>query len=92
MHYMLFYDYTDDYMERRHVYRDVHLAGAKEAADRGELIMAGGFTELPFGAALVFKVEDPAIIERFVESDPYVQNGLVRKWTIRPWTVVVGAD
>ena len=90
MYYMLFYDYTDDYMERRDAYREVHLAGAKNAAERGELLMAGGFTQLPYGAALVFKVEDVSIIERFVENDPYVQNGLVTKWTIRPWTVVLG--
>jgi uncharacterized protein YciI len=30
------------------------------------------------------------VVERFVESDPYVVQGLVTGWTIRPWAVVVG--
>jgi uncharacterized protein YciI len=30
------------------------------------------------------------VIERFIDSDPYVRNGLVISWTIRPWTVVIG--
>ncbi|OLE80736.1 MAG: hypothetical protein AUF76_14255 [Acidobacteria bacterium 13_1_20CM_2_65_9] len=24
-------------------------------------------------------------------ADPYVTNGLVKSWRVRPWTVVVGA-
>jgi uncharacterized protein YciI len=28
--------------------------------------------------------------ESFAASDPYVVNGLVTRWTVRPWTVVVG--
>jgi len=26
------------------------------------------------------------------DADPYVREGLVRAWRIRPWTVVIGAD
>jgi uncharacterized protein YciI len=25
-----------------------------------------------------------------VEQDPYVREGLVTAWTVRPWTVVIG--
>ncbi len=90
MYYMLFYDYVDEYLERREAYRDAHLAGAKQALQRGELKMAGAFTERPYSAALIFNVEDVSVVERFVEDDPYVKNGLVTKWTIRPWNVVIG--
>ena len=31
-----------------------------------------------------------AIIEEFVRRDPYVKNGLVARWKIRPWIVVIG--
>ncbi|MGB1111307.1 MAG: YciI family protein, partial [Gammaproteobacteria bacterium] len=41
---------------------------------------------------LVFKVEDRARVDAFVDADPYVQNNLVVKWRIRPWTVVIGAE
>jgi uncharacterized protein len=39
---------------------------------------------------LAFKTDDQALVEQFVQLDPYVNNGLVSKWSIRPWTVVVG--
>jgi uncharacterized protein YciI len=31
-----------------------------------------------------------AVVEQFVEADPYVRQGLVTGWTIRDWNVVVG--
>jgi uncharacterized protein len=46
----------------------------------------------PDQAFLVFRVDDAATIEAFVERDPYVRNRLVKQWRIRPWTVVIGAD
>ncbi len=33
---------------------------------------------------------NPSVIEAFVQADPYVQNGLVLRHTIVPWTTVVG--
>jgi uncharacterized protein len=27
---------------------------------------------------------------RFARADPYVKNGLVTRWRVRPWTTVVG--
>jgi hypothetical protein len=32
------------------------------------------------------------VIEQFVANDPYVKNGLVTRWRIRPWTTVVGEN
>ncbi len=90
MYYMLFYDYVDNYLERRDAYRDAHLAGANQALQSGELKMAGAFSDRPYRAALIFDVDDVSVIERFVADDPYVQNGLVTEWTIRPWNVVIG--
>lgn len=90
MYYMLFYDYVDDYLERREAFREAHLAEANQARQRGELKMAGAFADRPYGAALIFDVDDIGVIERFVDGDPYVQNGVVTNWTIRPWNVVIG--
>ncbi|MGE5595000.1 MAG: YciI-like protein [Hyphomicrobiales bacterium] len=88
--FILFYDYVDDVLERRPPLRAEHLALARAAHERGELGLAGAFADPVDGAALVWDVEDQAVIERFVESDPYVLNGLVKSWRIRPWTVVIG--
>jgi uncharacterized protein YciI len=39
----------------------------------------------------VFRAADAKAVEAFAQADPYVKNGLVRSWRVRPWTVVVGA-
>lgn len=90
MYYLLLYDVVDQFTERRVPYRDTHLTLARAANDRGELIMAGAFAEPADGAALVFKGEDQSVAERFAAQDPYVKEGLVKHWTVRKWTVVVG--
>lgn len=45
MHYLLFYDYAPDYLERRAQFREEHLALAWEAQARGELVLAGALAE-----------------------------------------------
>ena len=32
------------------------------------------------------------VVDDFAKADPYVKEGLVRTWKVRPWTVVVGQD
>jgi uncharacterized protein YciI len=91
MYIMLFYDYVENVVERRTPYREAHLRLAKEWVARGELVLGGAFTEPVDSAAIVFKASDQARVEEFVRNDPYVANGIVTKWRIRPWTVVVGA-
>jgi len=90
MHYLLQYDYVDNMLERRTPFRDGHLALAKAAYDRGELVMAGALADPVDGAVFVFHADDPQVVEAFVRQDPYVANGLVPHWHIRPWTVVIG--
>jgi len=90
--YLLLYDYADDYMERRGPLREQHLGLARAAHERGELVMAGALADPADGAVFVWSVDDPAAIESFVDGDPYVKEGLVTGWRIRPWTVVIGGD
>ena len=92
MYFLLLYDLVDDYLERRPAFRVEHLALATAARDRGEIVLAGAFADPADGAALVFKADDAGVVERFAQSDPYVQNGLVTRWRVRPWTVVIGGD
>ncbi len=92
MHYILFYEYSSDYLERRGEYREQHMTLAKAAIDRGEFFLGGAFAEPVDGAAIVFKGESPEVAESFVKADPYVKNGLVTSWKIREWTTVAGKD
>lgn len=90
MHYLLFYDCAPDYLERRAEFRSAHLSLAWQAQARGELVLAGALADPIDGAVLLFQGDSPAVAEAFAAADPYVKNGLVTRWRVRPWTTVVG--
>jgi uncharacterized protein YciI len=90
VHLVLLYDLVDDYLERRAALREEHLGLAKAAHERGELALAGAFAEPADRALLVWSTEDESVVRAFAEADPYVRNGLVSRWEIRPWNVVIG--
>ena len=89
-YYALIYHLVDDYMERRPAFRKEHLGLAAAAQMRGELVLGGAFRDPADTALLIFRAADPSVVEDFVGQDPYVQNGLVVRWEIRPYTVVIG--
>jgi uncharacterized protein YciI len=90
MHWILFYDLVNDYIEKRAPFRDEHLALARAAYERGELVLAGALADPADGAVLVFQGDSPEAAESFAKSDPYVRSGLVARWRVRKWTTVVG--
>jgi uncharacterized protein len=86
-HYILFYDYVDDILDRRTPHRDAHIAQIQAGKEDGRIVMAGPLgADPPHGAAIVFKDESAA--EEFAKSDPYVANGLVTDWRVDLWAVV----
>ena len=92
MHYLLFYDYVPDYMERRAPLRAAHFAHARDAIARGELVLGGAYADPPDGALLLFRGESRDVAQAFAAADPYVLGGLVTRWHVREWTTVVGPD
>jgi uncharacterized protein YciI len=90
MHYLLIYDVSPDYLARRAEFRAAHLKLAWAAAERGELQLAGALADPVDTAVLLFEGATPAVAEAFAKADPYVLNGLVTQWRVRPWTTVVG--
>ncbi len=92
MHYLLIYDVVEDYVERRAPLRAEHIALARAAEARGELVLAGALANPPDSAVFLFRGDSPAAAERFAAADPYVANGLVTRWRVREWTTVVGKD
>ena len=90
MYYLLIYKTVDDYVERRAPYRPEHLNYSNAAHARGELVMGGVLTDPVDTAILVFKAESAAVAEEFARNDPYVKAGLIKDWSVRPWTVVIG--
>lgn len=92
MHYLLFYDYVPDVLERRAPHRGAHLKLAWEAQRRGELVLGGAYADPVDGALLLFRCSSARVPEAFAAADPYVRAGLVRSWRVRPWNTVVGED
>jgi uncharacterized protein YciI len=90
-HFLLFYDYAPDYLERRVALRPAHFELTKASIARDELQLGGACVETtPFIGVLLFKGESKAVAEDFARADPYVTNGLVTGWRVREWTTVVG--
>lgn len=92
MHYILFYDVVDDYVARRTQFREAHLKLARQAHERGELVLGGALADPVDGAVLVFRASSPEVAEAFAKADPYVLNGLVKAWRVRKWATVIGGD
>jgi len=90
VHFLLFYQFVPDYVERRTPYRAEHLKMSWESQRRGELVLAGALADPADGAVLLFQGGDDAAARQFAEKDPYVRAGLVTRWFVRAWTTVVG--
>jgi uncharacterized protein YciI len=85
---VLFYTYGDDAVTRRVPLRPAHLELIQAYHGDGRLLQAGAYGDPPKGGLLVFAGAEAA--EAFVSEDPYVQKGLVERWSIEPWNVVTG--
>ncbi len=90
MHYLLFYDVVENYLEKRGPFRTEHIELARKALARGELILAGDLVDPVDGAILVFSGSHPGAAEEFAKNDNYVKNGLIKSWRVRRWSTVVG--
>jgi uncharacterized protein YciI len=89
-YYALFYHVVDNFVERRRPFRQLHLEHAQAATQRGELMLGGALAEPADTALILFRGNSPDAAKAFAETDPYVRNGLVERWELRPWNVVVG--
>jgi uncharacterized protein len=88
-YFVLFYKTVDNYIEKRAPFREEHLRLAEEARQNGDLVMAGALADPADEALLIFQCETAEVAELFAQNDPYVKNGLISKWKVRPWTVVI---
>lgn len=79
-------------MSRRAAFREDHLRLAREAQRSGHLLLGGVLTDPTDRALLVFRAPDRSVVEQFARNDPYVIHGLVTRWEVRPWAVVIGNE
>jgi uncharacterized protein YciI len=90
MHYLLFYDVVEDYVQKRIPFRAAHLAHGAKSVERGELVLGGALADPVDASILLFRVPSKEVVEQFAKSDPYVTSGLVKRWWVREWTTVIG--
>ena len=69
-YYALLYYVIDDYLSRRALFREAHLRRARDAHRRGDLLLAGALGDPPDRALLVFRTQDPSVVEEFARIDP----------------------
>ena len=96
MKYVVFYGEAADMAKAREVFPE-HQAWYEKFHERGVLLMIGTFADRGApgapdapAAMSVFTIREAA--EEFVAGDPFVRNGVVRDWTIRPWNEVLFPD
>lgn len=89
MKYVLFYESADDVLETA----PRHFPAHKERLDRfqneGTLLLVGTFANpKEDGSMAIFTTREAA--EEFANGDPFVQNGVVRRWFLREWNEILG--
>ena len=52
--------------------------------------LGGALADPVDGVVIVFRGDSPAAAEAFAAAEPYVRNGLVTRWRVRPWATVLG--
>ena len=87
-HFLLTYTLAPDYLDRRPAFREAHLAYARAAVARGQLVL-GGALDPAEEAMLLFAGENAGAAEAFARGDPYVAGGIVTQWRVREWLTVV---
>lgn len=88
--YLLEFHFVANMIERRVPHRAAHLAYANDFVKRNILIAGGALLPEAERGVLLFKAENPKVVEDYAKGDPYVTEGLVTKYTVKEWAVAVG--
>ncbi|CAF0761595.1 unnamed protein product [Rotaria sordida] len=88
--YLLQYDYVANVIEKRKPYREAHLAHMGKQVEKGNVVLGGAFDNPPAGGLIILRNLSIDDIEQIAQQDPYVTNGIVTKYTIKPYMAVVG--
>lgn len=87
---VLQYDYVADALEKRKPYREAHLAFMGKQIEKGNVVLGGALDNPPTGGLIILRNLSSSDIEKLAQQDPYVINGIVTKYAIKPYIAVVG--
>lgn len=88
--YVLQYDYVENALEKRQPHRQAHLALINKEVEKGNVVLAGAVDNPPTGGLLILRNLTRENIEQLVKQDPYVINGVVKKYSIKPYMAITG--
>jgi uncharacterized protein YciI len=82
--YVLLYESAADVMAKAAAHFAAHSARGDDFHARGDLLLYGPFANpQEEGSMAVFTTRESA--EEFVQGDPFVLHGVVKRWQIREW-------
>jgi len=89
--YVLLYESADDVRSKAPLHFPAHVARWKEFQRDGTLLMIGTFANpQDEGSMAIFTTREAA--EAFATGDPFVLNGVVRRWSIREWNEAIASS
>lgn len=87
MKFVMFYETDLEKLPLARLYFPGHRARLEEFRARGTLLMAGPFANPADGAIGIFTEKEAA--EEFIAGDPFVTNGVVKKFSVLQWNEVL---
>jgi uncharacterized protein YciI len=89
--YVLFYESADDVRAKAPQHLAAHVSRWKAFQGQGTLLMIGTFANAQAdGSMAIFTTREAA--EAFARDDPFVLNGVVRRWSIREWNEAIAGS
>ena len=86
---LIAHDGTDaEAAQRREAARPAHIAGVTKLKEGGHLRIGGAILDqdgTPVGSAAVFEFDSRAELDRYLETDPFVNEGVWQDITITPY-------
>jgi uncharacterized protein YciI len=87
MKFAAIFDYTADKDKIAQV-RPVHRQYLTSLRDRGQLVIAGPFTD-DSGSLIVYEAATKEDAEKLIQADPFQQHGIFQRFQLRPWNPVM---
>jgi uncharacterized protein len=85
------YDGTDENaLDRRMSIRPFHLEGAKKLKENGNFIIGGAMLNdegKMIGSTMILQFENPEELQTWIDSEPYIQQGVWEKFEVKPFRV-----
>jgi uncharacterized protein len=85
------FDGTDENaLDRRMSIRPFHLEGAKKLKENGNFIIGGAMLNdegKMIGSTMILQFENPEELQTWIDSEPYIQQGVWVKFEVKPFRV-----